>query len=282
MAGSSNFQQWNPEKNNQKTDVQYEADILRADGAPSSAPTGAVFPSGTWNKFAYQVSTFITAFCNMMAAKGYEVSDAALATLQAELANVITESDLQNSDWNATSGITQILNKPDVGGYGTRVLFTSSGTFTVPAGVKRITVLAVGGGSGPTDGVGGGGGGGATFATLDVSEISTLAITIGAGGAVGYPGGTTSVGTLVYAYGGQLFPAGGKHGAHISTGAVLGIFGDKGISVGSSSYPGIGGGSAMGTGDDGSGGPYGYGSGGRASGSGGGSNGTAGCVVIWY
>lgn len=89
MAGS-NFQQWNPTSSNQENDAQYTADSLRSGGAQ----TDNICPSPTFNKFAYQTSTFVAALAQALANKGYTVSDASLATLTSVLANVLTLVDL--------------------------------------------------------------------------------------------------------------------------------------------------------------------------------------------
>ncbi len=101
--------------------------------------------------------------------------------------------------------------------------FTSSGTFTVPAGVYSVKVEAWGGGGagGGVDGAsgtyraGGGGGGGAFVLNNSVSVTpgNNITVTVGAGGtgvtaADGNPGGQSSFGGLVNANGG----AGGKVG----------------------------------------------------------------------
>jgi len=57
-----------------------------------------------------------------------------------------------NSDWNATSGVAQILNKPSIPTstpYNSSQLYTSSSnTFTVPTGVTALRILCIGGGGG--------------------------------------------------------------------------------------------------------------------------------------
>lgn len=79
-------------------------------------------------------------------------------------------------------------------------VFTSSGTWTRPAGVKRIIVEVQGGGGGgggsDTDGTAyttGGGAAGASYgrSLIDVSAISTATVTVGTGGAGGTNLGTT-------------------------------------------------------------------------------------------
>jgi hypothetical protein len=143
--------------------------------------------------------------------------------------------------------------------------FTTSGTFTVPAGVTSITIEVVGaGGDGGGNGGGGGGGGGYSSGTYSVTPLTTLPVIVGIGGS-GPATGTSSVSTFLSATGG-----------------------DNGTSV---SNPNIGGGGAGGTGSggtinynggDGGGGYWTYfgGGGGGAAGSvGNGSNG--GNTIPW-
>ena len=87
--------------------------------------------------------------------------------------------------------------------------FGVSGTFTVPAGITRVRVTAVGaGGSGgnafsvscccrPQVTGSGGGGGGYISAEIDVTPGTSCTIVVGAA-----PGGTTCMGTQVVAFGG--------------------------------------------------------------------------------
>ena len=89
MAGTTNFIQWDPTATNQETDAAYVADAQRSGGAVTGQ-----FPSATANKLFYQLSTFTTAFAQMMANKGYSTSDANLAALVAVLSNVLTNADL--------------------------------------------------------------------------------------------------------------------------------------------------------------------------------------------
>src|SRR5690554_1243072 len=93
--------------------------------------------------------------------------------------------------------------------------FTSSGTWTVPAGVTEITVEAWGAGGGggnrTTDGYAGGGGGGAySRSSVLVAPGQTYSISIGGGGASGTPGGNTIFGSSI------VVAAGGKSGSNNS------------------------------------------------------------------
>jgi len=96
MAGTDNFQIFNPNATNQENDAAYLADSLRTNGAP----TDGICPSPTFNKFAYQQSIFAKAFADMLANKGYSPNDgsaapgSALANLVNVFANVMTQADM--------------------------------------------------------------------------------------------------------------------------------------------------------------------------------------------
>lgn len=119
-------------------------------------------------------------------------------------------------DWVATSTL-------GIGGGGGGIdlqEFTGSGTWTKPGSGDRVFVQAWGGGGSGGRGAGdaGGGGGGAyTEGWFDIADLgATETITIGAGGTSittngvdGNPGGNTTVGSLVTAYGGG---GGGRNG----------------------------------------------------------------------
>lgn len=89
MVGSTNFIQQNPGAANQETDAQYQADTLTTGGIG----VDAILPSKWLNKLYYQCTTFVAAFAQMMANKGYAMSDANIANLEAVLANVLTTAD---------------------------------------------------------------------------------------------------------------------------------------------------------------------------------------------
>lgn len=91
MPGSSTFIQVNPTLANQETDSAYAANSLTTGGIS----VDAILPSPWLNKFYYQQSTFTAAFCQMMANKGYTLSDASLSTLEAVLAHVLTDADVK-------------------------------------------------------------------------------------------------------------------------------------------------------------------------------------------
>ena len=90
MPGTNNLIQWNPTQANQENDAAYAADTQRLNGAANPSQ----FASALANKAFYQWSTFVAAFGQMMATKGFNMSDANIATLAATLAHVLTDVDI--------------------------------------------------------------------------------------------------------------------------------------------------------------------------------------------
>ena len=73
-------------------------------------------------------------------------------------------------------------------------VFTSSGTWTKPAGVSKVKVYVTGAGGGggyfqgADDFGGSGGAGGTSIKIIDVSAVSSVSVTVGGGGAGGVSG----------------------------------------------------------------------------------------------
>lgn len=166
-------------------------------------------------------------------------------------------------------------------------LFTQATSWTVPAGVTKVSAVAVGGGGGGAAGDGGrgepntgGGGGGLSWARFKVTPGETLTIAVGAGGTSlagsdGTAGGLSSISRsgvdLVVAGGGgggfeRNEGPGGTGGTH-SVGAVYAGGGGAG---------GTGGSATDGSGGSGGGGAGGYSGNGGTGGSSSGTNGLAG------
>jgi hypothetical protein len=160
-------------------------------------------------------------------------------------------------------------------------IITSSGNWTVPAGVTTATVYCIGGGGGGGGGAtgtwygdGGGGGGGASASSvLAVSAGQVYVCTVGAagnGGAAGNNAGTAGGASTVTGVGGTVIGVGGAGGAgSAGTSGVSsagGAGGAAGSCTGTTTYSG-GSGS---NGYDGTSGATGYtGTGGGGAGSGG-------------
>lgn len=169
--------------------------------------------------------------------------------------------------------------------------FTANGTWTKPLGVTHIRVRVVGGGGGGGGNYGGGGGGGGySEKIIDVSGVSSVAVTVGAAGGSEASGGTSSFGTHCSATGG----GGGSNAGNGGTSGVgtdgdinvRGGAGDRGFGTsipggyagrGGDSVLGGGGGGNNGTGGEGAGGNYG---GGGAGGSVGSFGGGPGIVIV--
>ena len=133
---TTNFEQWNSAALNQETDAEYLADAQRIGGVT----TGSLAPGATMNKFYYQASTFIAAFGQMLAAKGYTNSDSSVATLASVLANVVTESDLATNIVSVAYSPTPAFNATSNNGF----QMTLSGNITTSSiiGVTPGQLLA--------------------------------------------------------------------------------------------------------------------------------------------
>jgi len=145
-------------------------------------------------------------------------------------------------------------------------VFTATGTYTKPAGVRKIRVRVVGGGGGgggdsaANVSSGGGGGGGYSEKVIDAAAITTVAVTVGAGGVgavglAGATGGTSSFGAFCTATGGVGGAVGsGTGGASNGGSGGIGSGGDinAGGSAGSQNFistcGGMGGASVLGGG----------------------------------
>ena len=181
--------------------------------------------------------------------------------------------------------------------------YTQSSTWYKPPGCSRVLVKLVGGGGGAAAYMESGGGGGYAERVIDVSNIDSVSVTVGAAGtlvsyyAAGGNGGTSSFGSFLSATGGygsnrNYSHTGGAGG--VGSGGAINLYGGDGTGHTNSAgnYPGGNGGSSFfgsgGTinrdttasklypGAPGAGGP-----GGRTNDSTAGANGEVGLVVVY-
>lgn len=204
---------------------------------------------------------------------------------------------------------SQLFNLP----FRNRAIYSSSGSWTVPAGVTKVYVQLWGGGGGGSGGntvgqIHGNGGGGGAYASeyISVTPGASMSVTVGTGGS----GGTGGASPLAGSAGGSSTFGGVSAGAGAGAGAVTASYTNGGTSGATENIPGgiggAGGNGSSGLGgfggaspQGGSGGPGSYvnstaGASGRAPGGGGGGgfatslaasaggNGAAGRVIIWY
>ncbi len=100
--------------------------------------------------------------------------------------------------------------------------FTSSGTWTAPAGVTSVSAEAWGGGGGGSGFGGGGGGGGGAYSIKSITVVpgNVYTVTVGGGGAGGTSSGSgTDGGDSWFNTSGTIFAQGGKGGVTTTGGA---------------------------------------------------------------
>jgi len=280
--------------------------VIGTDVAPVASPalTGTpTAPTAAGGTNTTQIAT--TAFV-----EGIKVSPALTGTPTAPTAALDT-----NTTQLATTQFVQTqLGALTVTPIPSMQVFTSSGTFTVPAGVTKLKVTVVGGGASGYGASGvnaafmggraGGGAGGAAIKTITVTPGDAIAVTIGAGGASGSSssaGGTSSFGAHCSATGGgaastftggvggtgssgDLNLGGGAGGAGSYHAAGDGTSGNTGGTGGNSIFGG--GGLAKTNTTGGTGNAYGAGGGGGSSdhntGTFNGGAGASGVVIVEY
>lgn len=125
--------------------------------------------------------------------------------------------------------ITSSVTPTVAGGYATYV-FNASGSFTVNAGARTATVLAVaGGGGGGVDAGGGGGAGGVYYDTSFLLEKGNRYVTVGAGGTSGVNGSATATsGSQTTILNALTVARGGRGGQFQNTGDTGGATGGSG------------------------------------------------------
>ena len=93
-----------------------------------------------------------------------------------------------------SNGTTWASTAPPAGGFSNVVVFTASGSWTIPAGITKAKVTVTGGGGGVTGASNGSSSGAAAGTAIKVVSLSgaSATITIGAGGASGSSGGNST------------------------------------------------------------------------------------------
>lgn len=137
----------------------------------------------------------------------------------------------------------------------TQEVFTSNGTFAVPAGIDKVDVLVVagGGGGGSRQGGGGGGAGGLIFEeNYSVTPLSNVSITVGSGGAGGGSGSAMKGSNGSNSEFGNLIAVGGGGGGQaLGSSATAGLSGGSGGGAGRSGANSSGGDGTVGQGNQG-------------------------------
>jgi len=174
------------------------------------------------------------------------------------------------------------------------VVFTSSGTWVKPSGVRKVLVEVYGGGGGGagaslTIGTAGGGAGGVAIKLIDVTSVSSVFVTVGAGGVGGTPsaplggnGGTSSFGTYCSATGGSGGSAVSGGAGGLGSGGDIDLYGGYGFpGRGDQNFPYGLGGSNFRAAPSAVSGRFPGGGGAGTSGPGSGRDGAPGAVIVW-
>lgn len=129
---------------------------------------------------------------------GTQTGKSTIASLQVDYNSLTNKPTIPaaqvNADWNATSGVAQILNKPNLSNIGGGTYYNTAGTFTfiVPTGVTTLKAQVIGGGGGGRAGTSCNCGG--TGGTSYIVDTNTLQATGGGCGFGGSASGTALIG----------------------------------------------------------------------------------------
>lgn len=144
-------------------------------------------------------------------------------------------SDGQYLQWN--TGLSKWGFGSPVSGFTSMQVFTSNGTFTIPAGITRVMVDGCGGGGGggkstelDVGNFGSGGGGGGYFRKIitGLTPGETVTVTVGAGGAKAGSVGTAGSAGNTSSFGAHASASGGSGGSASPNALVDGGVGSNG------------------------------------------------------
>jgi hypothetical protein len=245
-------------------------DVLNAPpGSPTSGATYVIgaAPTGAWTGFAHYLAQWVGVWVLTIAPTGHLVVDQSEAESSASRYLRRTAAGWESAsatdvrygvaraatDAEAASGASVLVFMTPAQGRamtsslasipGRTQVFSSSGTFTVPANVTQVEVICIGGGGGGgasnnstaggtvlgNSGAGGGGGGYAYKVVSGLTPGGTVAVTVGVGGTAGANAAGGNGGSSSF-------------GAHCSaTGGTGGAFGSSTIGSGGSGGNGSGG-----------------------------------------
>lgn len=242
VAGGVSLAAWNTNTGDFVAAAAGVSSLTAGTGVSVSASTGAVTVANT-------------GVTSAVAGTGIGVSGAtgAVTFTNSGVTSIVAGSGITVS--GATGAVTV---NASAGGINSQV-FTSSGTFTIPSGVTKVKITALGGGGGGagvpgsclfTPGYSGGYGGTAIAYVTGLTPGGTISITVGAGGTAGAAGnnaggagGTSSAGAYASASGGVgggntsgtwgaggagtvgTFIGKGAGGATVTNGSLFGIGG---------------------------------------------------------
>ena len=187
--------------------VFYQYTSVDLQGSYSGTASAAV----TYSGFITDPSGTTTSYVNVLSIPAYTFTQIGQYLLSFTVTTTVSGSPFSNTETHTVTVIAP-----------TYTTYTTSGTYTVPACTTEIQVLAWGAGGGgsdydhPNSGGGGGGGGGLRGGILTVTPGSTIAITIGNGGAGGNgrdDDGNPGTNTIVSHTSGTITANGGLGGA---------------------------------------------------------------------
>ena len=120
---------------------------------------------------------------------------------------VVTTGSADQVLTSAGAGAPPTMSTAVGGGFSSMQVFTSSGTWTKPSGVKTIRIQLVGSGASGNHSGQGGAAGGYSEDVVDVTSVSTVSVTVGAAATAGNTVGATS------SFGAYCSATGGAKGA---------------------------------------------------------------------